>query len=121
MSVDVVRDPYFEREFHPFIGVAQAMATLGNQTVSSETRQRIMARDGHQCRICSTSEAPFEIDHKVPVSRGGTHADSNLWLLCRQCNQFKGDYTVREFELSLCRLLKREIVLHDDDDEPCPA
>jgi 5-methylcytosine-specific restriction endonuclease McrA len=33
---------------------------------------------------------PHTIDHIVPKAAGGTDAESNLWLACRTCNEFKG-------------------------------
>ena len=33
----------------------------------------------------------FEVDHIVPVSRGGTDHLSNLQMLCSNCNRIKGD------------------------------
>ena len=33
----------------------------------------------------------FEVDHKVPHSRGGTDHLENLQLLCSSCNRIKGD------------------------------
>jgi 5-methylcytosine-specific restriction endonuclease McrA len=33
---------------------------------------------------------PFEIDHKVPICKGGTDHIGNLQLLCRRCNRKKG-------------------------------
>jgi hypothetical protein len=29
------------------------------------------------------------VDHLIPVARGGTSDESNLWLSCRRCNEFK--------------------------------
>lgn len=46
---------------------------------------------------------PFEIDHKLPVSRGGTSEPSNLQLLCCHCNQEKGILTMHEWHLSILR------------------
>ena len=34
--------------------------------------------------------APFEVDHIIPVSRGGTNDYENLTLACRWCNRSKG-------------------------------
>ncbi len=31
------------------------------------------------------------VDHRVPVSRGGTDHLENLQLLCPHCNRIKGD------------------------------
>jgi site-specific DNA-methyltransferase (adenine-specific) len=33
----------------------------------------------------------FEVDHRIPRSRGGTDHPENLQLLCPHCNRIKGD------------------------------
>lgn len=38
-----------------------------------------------------------ELDHRIPRSRGGTHAPDNLAYACRNCNQRKKDRTNDEF------------------------
>lgn len=52
-------------------------------------------RAGHRCEYCHAPEEvfnfPFEVEHVVPVARGGTSDDSNLALACRGCNLFKSD------------------------------
>lgn len=37
------------------------------------------------------------IDHKTPLSRGGTWKRHNLTCACRGCNQAKGSMTAEEF------------------------
>jgi len=32
----------------------------------------------------------YEVDHIIPLSRGGTNWPSNLQLMCKRCNQSKG-------------------------------
>jgi len=41
----------------------------------------------------------YEVDHKTPVSRGGTTTIGNLQILCRTCNQGKWRQTHDEFVL----------------------
>lgn len=60
------------------------------------TRFQIMKRDGFRCQLCGVTalgnpRLELEIDHKVPLSRGGTNNAINLWTLCRDCNQGKSD------------------------------
>lgn len=40
----------------------------------------------------------WEIDHSVPISRGGTEYLRNLVPACIKCNRGKQDLTSREFE-----------------------
>lgn len=35
--------------------------------------------------------ARLEIEHIIPLARGGTSAEGNLWLSCPLCNRYKAD------------------------------
>ena len=50
-------------------------------------RLSVMLRDRRTCVYCGAPAT--EIDHVIPVSRGGTHALSNLVASCTPCNQGK--------------------------------
>lgn len=65
----------------------------GNPThVTTTTRNRILNRDGHQCRQCGSTEH-LEVDH-INNQRGDHYdLDTNLQVLCRQCHKAK---TARE-------------------------
>ena len=58
-------------------------------SISSELRQRIFNRDNGQCCKCG-SKHNLEIDHIIPVSKGGATSLKNLELLCLKCNRSKG-------------------------------
>lgn len=45
-------------------------------------------RDGLGCRLCGTMDEP-QIDHRKPLSRGGTNDLRNLQILCGTCNRRK--------------------------------
>lgn len=34
---------------------------------------------------------PFEIDHIIPISKGGKNNKKNIRIICRRCNRKKGD------------------------------
>lgn len=66
--------------------------------MTSKLRQQIKERDHFTCRQCgvSLSDEPhllLEIDHIVPVSRGGLTTEDNLQTLCWRCNRSKGAKT----------------------------
>ena len=43
------------------------------------------------CPVCNLLlSVPVHIDHKIPLARGGTHAEENLQLLHARCNLRKG-------------------------------
>lgn len=59
--------------------------------VSNELRQEIFERDGYTCVICgSTEKESLEIDHIMPISKGGKTEPDNLQTLCHDCNIRKG-------------------------------
>jgi hypothetical protein len=56
--------------------------------LSDVTRAAVMVRDGARCRRCGGARN-LEIDHIVPVSKGGASEEFNLQTLCRRCNRRK--------------------------------
>lgn len=64
------------------------------QKLTKAKRYRVMRRDGFTCQLCGATpkddRVRLELDHKHPVSRGGSNDDSNLWTLCNPCNRGKG-------------------------------
>lgn len=63
--------------------------------MTSRLRQQIKERDHYTCKACgvSTEQEPhllLEIDHIVPVSKGGLTTEENLQTLCWRCNRSKG-------------------------------
>ena len=56
----------------------------------------MIVRDGGRCRDCY-SAINLQIDHIVPLSKGGTSEESNLQTLCRRCNRRKWKKLVPRF------------------------
>jgi hypothetical protein len=45
-----------------------------------------------------------QIDHRIPIARGGKHQRSNLAVACSRCNAIKGMWTESEFRRHLALL-----------------
>ncbi len=54
---------------------------------------QVAARAEHRCEYCRAPEIvfnfPFEVEHVIPRSRGGSDDGANLALACRSCNLYK--------------------------------
>lgn len=61
--------------------------------VSNKMRFSIYQRDGYRCRKCGVSQmyAQLEVDHIIPIAKGGKSTYNNLQTLCHRCNVEKGD------------------------------
>lgn len=55
------------------------------------------------CIICGSTKR-IEIDHIVPISRGGRHSIGNLQPLCKSCNVSKSNRFMIEFKKYLERV-----------------
>lgn len=67
---------------------------VGRERIPNRVRHAVFQKDGYRCRECNRSKedgAILEIDHIVPVAKGGTNDISNLQTLCKECN--RGKYT----------------------------
>lgn len=56
--------------------------------ISNDTRKELL-KDG-KCVFCGSTEK-LQIDHIIPVSKGGSSRKSNLQILCKKCNQKKAN------------------------------
>ena len=53
-------------------------------------RERILKLRGRRCAYCGATEK-LQIDHRIPLSKGGKHDEDNLQVLCKTCNLKKGN------------------------------
>ena len=56
----------------------------------SSLKWKIFKRDGFACRNCNSQEF-LELDHIIPVSKGGKDEEENYQTLCKKCNVRKKD------------------------------
>lgn len=68
--------------------------------MTAKLREKIKFRDNFSCRVCGLSVAMeknllLEIDHIIPLAKGGITSERNLQTLCWKCNRSKGSKIVR--------------------------
>ena len=76
-----------------------AFAKEQRNMMTSKLRQFIKERDNYTCKFCgnSTFAEPnllLEIDHIIPIAKGGCTIEDNLQTLCWKCNRQKSNKIV---------------------------
>lgn len=87
------------------IGKAVRRARMaGSATIEVIDPLAVLSRDKWKCHMCGKStpkrlrgtiedNAP-EMDHIIPLAKGGSHTWDNVACACRKCNQDKGDQII---------------------------
>jgi len=65
--------------------------------IPAELDRRVREAARNRCGYCLSPQhlvmARLEIEHIVPLAKGGSSDESNLWLACPICNRYKADKT----------------------------
>ena len=82
--------------------------------ISKTKRERILKRDNYTCQICGKkviyegvnfySPDFYNIDHIIPLSKGGKNSDDNLRVTCRKCNCSKGNRQLEDLVKNLIKI-----------------
>lgn len=86
---------------------------MSRSKISKIKRKKIIERDNYTCQVCGcnitdetieTSEGAhiypknyYNIDHIIPVSKGGTNKDENLRATCRKCNLSRNNRQIEDY------------------------
>ncbi len=96
-------EPYFDIDRNGRISLRKTSDWYCIQSVSSDRQplrhllDALVAFWGDQCVYCGASECDLQIEHIVPVVRGGSDDLTNLTLACQPCNAKKRTKTAEEF------------------------
>ena len=70
---------------------------MARRAIPAETDRRVRQAARNRCGYCLSPQhlvmARLEIEHILPLTRGGSDDDTNLWLACPLCNSHKSDKT----------------------------
>jgi 5-methylcytosine-specific restriction endonuclease McrA len=72
-----------------------------------EVKEYLLQKWNRRCAYCGVENVPFEIEHILARSKGGSNRVKNLCLSCHSCNQAKGNKPVEEFLKKKPEVLKR--------------
>ena len=67
--------------------------------LTKEQRQLVFDKMGGHCAYCGCefSLQTMQVDHIVPLRKGGADTLGNMWPACRSCNHYKHTLTVQQF------------------------
>lgn len=114
---------YTERRF------SQAQkVTLGLSSEDTKVHKRIYIgknikglvyeKDKGICQLCGRKinqfESDWNIDHIVPLSRGGDNTMDNYQLTCKSCNAIKDSMTSKEMMKSMTNILSYQFIEKSD-------
>lgn len=68
----------------------QAICRVERGKVTNRMRFAIYERDHYRCRKCGRKTNDLEVDHIIPIAKGGKSTFDNLQTLCHRCNYRKG-------------------------------
>ncbi len=95
MDFEAIRKRYAQLSAINFeCPLSQYHAKDQRKLVTKDLRTQIALRDNYTCRICGKympDGVGLQIDHIIPVKKGGKSVPSNLQVLCSKCNGKKSD------------------------------
>lgn len=68
----------------------QSICRVERGKVTNRMRFAIYERDHYRCRKCGRKTNDLEVDHIIPIAKGGKSTFDNLQTLCHRCNYRKG-------------------------------
>ena len=91
-EAQMYEQPEWKKELGERLAKYKERNITARKPISSGLRFRVFQRDGFECFYCGKAppQTELQIDHIIPVLRGGTNAIENLVTACAECNRGKG-------------------------------
>lgn len=77
------------------------------RSFSDAKKATIKSKFNGHCAYCGDKPEKLFLDHIVPISRGGTNHQENLFPACFSCDCHKRDFSVEEFRAEIKSLIER--------------
>ncbi len=79
------------------VAVKMGALTDKSHLVTGEWAIEQQKRQGFRCYYCFSMPMEFEMDHVIPISRGGKHVCENIVAACVRCNRSKHNKLLSEW------------------------
>jgi 5-methylcytosine-specific restriction endonuclease McrA len=73
-------------------------AKIKNNSIYYVSSKELKKLKNSPCFYCGNNDL-IEIDHIIPIARGGSHGIGNLISACRGCNRSRQDKTIMEWRI----------------------
>ena len=83
----------------------EVTSKIERQIMNEDIRYNVLIRDNFTCVLCGATAkdgAKLQVDHIIPVSKGGKTVMSNLQTLCEKCNKGKNNKVNSEDICPVC-------------------
>ncbi len=82
---------------------------MTRRTIPQEERKIVYKKCCGHCAYCGKEimYKQMQVDHLVPLRKGGTDSIENYLPACRQCNHYKSTYDIEQFRKELGLIKKR--------------
>lgn len=97
------RHKIYREENREAVGLWQrnrkAKKRAGDGKVTRKFILSLFVNQGGRCLVCKSdfADTGYDIDHVIPISKGGEHSPENVQLLCPTCNKRKSARTMNKF------------------------
>jgi hypothetical protein len=83
---------------------------MARKQISKRLRFEVFKRDSFTCQYCGAMppKVPLEVDHVMPVSKGGGDDKMNLITACFSCNRGKSNVELSNVPESLSCIVERK-------------
>lgn len=97
--------------------VSKKKNKVKRKNFSSGQRLKIYRKTEGHCYLCGdfVDFDSFEIEHKVPISKGGTNDLSNLFCSCHCCNTIKHDIYPEDFMEKIIKIFMYQMKICNRD------
>lgn len=97
----IFNESYLKRRVNWINTRAKRLGTVGQITV--DDIKKVIVRSGLTCEYCGEDllNSDFEVDHIIPISKGGLNTVDNLAICSTKCNKRKSDKHIARWILEV--------------------